>query len=58
MQRNLKEMVELGLSAKQQKDDRLQQIKKEVIEMIKMRAPFSKFKVGFGGHDEILFSLL
>ncbi|XXG87093.1 hypothetical protein AAC387_Pa11g1868 [Persea americana] len=45
LKRNLKEMVELGLSAKQQKDDRLQQIKKEVIEMIKMRAPFSKFKV-------------
>ena len=51
-------MVELGLSAKQQKDDRLQQIKKEVIEMIKMRAPISKFKVGFGGHDEILQSAL
>ncbi|XP_042507858.1 ubinuclein-1-like isoform X2 [Macadamia integrifolia] len=44
LKRNLKEMVELGLSAKQEKDDRFQQIKKEVIEMIKMRAPSLKLK--------------
>ncbi|KAJ4966217.1 hypothetical protein NE237_018066 [Protea cynaroides] len=44
LKRNLKEMVELGLCAKQEKDDRFQQIKKEVIEMIKMRAPSLKPK--------------
>ncbi|XP_042476922.1 ubinuclein-1 isoform X2 [Macadamia integrifolia] len=44
LKRNLKEMVELGLSAKQEKDDRFQQIKKEVIEMIKMRVPSLKPK--------------
>ncbi|XP_077224676.1 ubinuclein-1-like isoform X2 [Tasmannia lanceolata] len=42
LKRNLKEMVELGLSAKQAKDDRFQQIKKEVIEMIRTRV--SSFK--------------
>ncbi|KAK9096175.1 hypothetical protein Sjap_021672 [Stephania japonica] len=40
LKRNLKEMVELGLSAKQEKHDRFQQIKKEVVEMIRIRAPF------------------
>ncbi|KAK9110231.1 hypothetical protein Sjap_018291 [Stephania japonica] len=45
LKRNLKEMVELGLSAKQEKDDKLQQIKKEVVEMIKMRAPSLRPKV-------------
>ncbi|XP_042476925.1 ubinuclein-1 isoform X5 [Macadamia integrifolia] len=45
LKRNLKEMVELGLSAKQEKDDRFQQIKKEVIEMIKMRVPSLKPKL-------------
>ncbi|XP_043721486.1 ubinuclein-1-like isoform X2 [Telopea speciosissima] len=44
LKRNLKEMVELGLSAKQEKDDRFQRIKKEVVEMIKMRAPSLKPK--------------
>ncbi|KAJ4951250.1 hypothetical protein NE237_028082 [Protea cynaroides] len=44
LKRNMKEMVELGLSAKQEKDDRFQQIKKEVIEMIKMRAASLKPK--------------
>ncbi|XP_068653436.1 ubinuclein-1 [Aristolochia californica] len=37
LKRHLKEMVELGLSAKQHKADRFQQIKKEVIEMIRAR---------------------
>ncbi|KAG1328098.1 putative ubinuclein-1 [Cocos nucifera] len=37
LKRNMKEMVELGLSAKQQKADRFQQIKKEVHEMIRAR---------------------
>ncbi|XP_043724876.1 ubinuclein-1-like isoform X3 [Telopea speciosissima] len=44
IKRNLKEMVELGLSAKQEKDGRFQQIKKEVIEMVKMRVPSLKPK--------------
>ncbi|KAG9457132.1 hypothetical protein H6P81_001640 [Aristolochia fimbriata] len=37
LKRHLKEMVELGLSAKQHKADRFQQVKKEVIEMIRAR---------------------
>ncbi|OVA03636.1 Hpc2-related domain [Macleaya cordata] len=44
LKRNLKAMVELGLSAKQEKDDRFQQIKKEVIEMIRAWAPSLKSK--------------
>ncbi|KAL5993103.1 hypothetical protein ACLOJK_014024 [Asimina triloba] len=40
MTRNLKAMVQLGLSAKQAKDDQFQQIKKEVVEMIKTRYGF------------------
>ncbi|KAK1276393.1 hypothetical protein QJS04_geneDACA023276 [Acorus gramineus] len=43
--RNLKEMIELGLSAKQHKDDKFQQIKKEVTEMIKATVPSSTSKV-------------
>jgi len=38
LQRNLKIMINMGLSAKKEKDDRFQQKKKEVIEMIKMQA--------------------
>jgi len=34
MQRNLKIMINTGLSVKQEKDNRFQQIKKEVAEMI------------------------
>ncbi|XP_021284564.1 uncharacterized protein LOC110416798 isoform X2 [Herrania umbratica] len=37
LKRNLKIMISTGLSAKQEKDDRFQQIKKEVVEMIKTR---------------------
>ncbi|TYJ95740.1 ubinuclein-1-like isoform X2 [Cucumis melo var. makuwa] len=37
LKRNLKIMVNMGISVKQEKDDRFQQIKKEVIEMIKIR---------------------
>ncbi|XVE86487.1 hypothetical protein DITRI_Ditri18aG0037900 [Diplodiscus trichospermus] len=37
LKRNLREMVLLGLSAKQEKADRFQQIKMEVIEMIKLQ---------------------
>uniref|UniRef100_A0A1D1XVD4 Ubinuclein-1 n=1 Tax=Anthurium amnicola TaxID=1678845 RepID=A0A1D1XVD4_9ARAE len=45
LKRNLREMVELGISAKQIKADRFQQIKKEVVEMIKTRVVHSKIKV-------------
>lgn len=38
-------MISMGLSAKQEKDDRFQQKKKEVVEMIKTRAPSLEFKV-------------
>ncbi|CAK8570307.1 unnamed protein product [Lathyrus sativus] len=39
LKRNLKIMINMGLSAKKEKDDRFQQKKKEVVEMIKMQAP-------------------
>ncbi|MCL7023164.1 hypothetical protein MKW94_015968, partial [Papaver nudicaule] len=51
LKRNLKAMVELGLSAKQEKDDRYQQIKKEVVEMIRTHASPSKSKA-FDQQDE------
>lgn len=38
-------MVIMGLSAKQEKDSRVQLVKKEVAEMIKTRIPFMKSKV-------------
>lgn len=40
-------MINMGLSAKQETDDRFQQIKKEVIDMIKVRAPSMELKVWF-----------
>ncbi|KAM0947331.1 hypothetical protein DsansV1_C08g0085051 [Dioscorea sansibarensis] len=45
LKRNMKEMVELGLSAKQQNADRFQKIKKEVNEMIQARVSALKSKV-------------
>ncbi|XP_052732159.1 ubinuclein-1 isoform X1 [Vigna angularis] len=39
LKRNLKIMISMGLSAKQEEDNRFQQIKKEVIDMIKMLPP-------------------
>lgn len=45
LQRNLKIMISMGLSAKQEKDNRFQQIKKEVVEMIKERVPSLESKV-------------
>ncbi|XVF36983.1 hypothetical protein REPUB_Repub19eG0105800 [Reevesia pubescens] len=45
LKRNLKVMINLGVSAKQEKDARFQQIKKEVIEMIKTRIPSFEIKV-------------
>ncbi|XP_077231760.1 ubinuclein-1-like [Tasmannia lanceolata] len=50
LKRNLKEMVELGLSAKQAKADRFQLIKKEVIEMIRTR--LSSFKSKAAEHRD------
>uniref|UniRef100_A0A5B7AJ93 Putative ubinuclein-2-like isoform X1 n=1 Tax=Davidia involucrata TaxID=16924 RepID=A0A5B7AJ93_DAVIN len=44
LKRNLKVMVKMGLSAKKEKDDRFQLIKKEVVEMIKVRVPSMKSK--------------
>lgn len=40
-------MINMGLSAKQEKDNRFQQIKKEVVEMIKERVPSLESKVCF-----------
>ncbi|XP_039121062.1 ubinuclein-1-like isoform X2 [Dioscorea cayenensis subsp. rotundata] len=45
LKRNMKEMVELGLSAKQEKAYRFQQIKKEVNEMIRSQPSLLKSKV-------------
>ncbi|KAF6147956.1 hypothetical protein GIB67_001531 [Kingdonia uniflora] len=45
LKRNLKEMVEVGLSVKKEKDTMLQQIKQEVVEMVKARLPSLKAKV-------------
>ncbi|XP_038700385.1 ubinuclein-1-like isoform X2 [Tripterygium wilfordii] len=39
LKRNLKVMINMGLSAKQEKDHKFQHLKKEVVEMIKMRVP-------------------
>lgn len=38
-------MISMGMSAKQEKDNMFQQIKKEVIEMIKVQAPLLQSKV-------------
>ncbi|XVE95546.1 hypothetical protein REPUB_Repub02eG0107000 [Reevesia pubescens] len=45
LKRNLKIMISMGVSAKQEKDDRFQQIKKEVTEMIKTRIPSLETKI-------------
>ncbi|XP_016464736.1 ubinuclein-1-like isoform X2 [Nicotiana tabacum] len=45
LKRNLKIMVNMGLSAKQEKDNRVHQIKREVAEMIKLRIPLMKSKL-------------
>ncbi|KAI7740553.1 hypothetical protein M8C21_023921 [Ambrosia artemisiifolia] len=42
LKRNLQNMVVTGLSAKEEKDGKLQQLKKEVDEMVKIRAPMMK----------------
>ncbi|XP_060198306.1 ubinuclein-1-like [Lycium barbarum] len=45
LKRNLKIMVNMGLSAKQEKDNRVQHIKREVAEMIKLKIPLMKSKL-------------
>lgn len=40
-----KVMVNMGLSAKKEKDDSFQHMKKEVAELIRMRIPYIKSKV-------------
>ncbi|KAK4340989.1 hypothetical protein RND71_039490 [Anisodus tanguticus] len=45
LKRNLKIMVNMGLSAKQEKDNRVQHIKRDVAEMIKLRIPIMKSKL-------------
>lgn len=45
LQRNLKIMISTGMSAKQEKDEGFQRIKKEVVEMIKIQAPTMESKV-------------
>ncbi|CAI9115497.1 OLC1v1016413C3 [Oldenlandia corymbosa var. corymbosa] len=44
LKRNLKIMVNMGLSAKQEKDSRVQLVKKEVAEMVMTRIPLMKSK--------------
>lgn len=45
LKRKLKEMIELGKSAKQEKESKLQDIKRQVTEMVKMRVSSLKSKV-------------
>ncbi|GMH21599.1 hypothetical protein Nepgr_023441 [Nepenthes gracilis] len=55
LKRHLKVMMSTNLSAKQEKDDKFQQIKKEVVEMIKIRAPSLMSKAieqQVGGSDD------
>ncbi|KAF4392090.1 hypothetical protein F8388_004419 [Cannabis sativa] len=44
LKRNLKVMISMGLSAKQETNDRFQRVKKEVIEMLEVRAPSMESK--------------
>ncbi|GAB4844131.1 hypothetical protein Ancab_037438 [Ancistrocladus abbreviatus] len=55
LKRHLKVMISTSLSAKQEKDDKFQRIKKEVVEMIRMRAPSLMSKAieqQLGGSDD------
>ncbi|CAA2978111.1 Hypothetical predicted protein [Olea europaea subsp. europaea] len=45
LKRNLKIMATIGLSAKQEKDDRVHHIKQEIAEMVKVRIPLVKPKL-------------
>ncbi|XP_058724539.1 ubinuclein-1-like isoform X3 [Vicia villosa] len=54
LKRNLKIMINTGLSAKKEKDDRFQQKKKEVAEMIKMLPPsIDSEQAGASGDQEL-----
>ncbi|PNY13046.1 wound-responsive family protein [Trifolium pratense] len=57
LKRNLKIMINVGLSAKKEKHDRLEQKKKEVVEMIKMQAPSieseQQQQAGVSGDEEL-----
>ncbi|WCJ44428.1 wound-responsive family protein [Euphorbia peplus] len=44
LKRNLKVMISMGLSAKEEKDVRFQQMKKELAELVKARGPSSESK--------------
>ncbi|XVE60275.1 hypothetical protein DITRI_Ditri05aG0115800 [Diplodiscus trichospermus] len=55
LKRNLKVMISMSVSAKQEKDARFQQIKKEVIQMINTRIPSFETKIlepRAGGSDD------
>ncbi|KAF5467910.1 hypothetical protein F2P56_012114 [Juglans regia] len=52
LKRNLKVMISMGLSAKQEKDNRFQQRKKEVVDMIKMREQSKAFVQQAGASDD------
>lgn len=45
LKRNLKIMATLGMNAKKEKDDRLQKIKQEVAEMVRLKIPYVESKV-------------
>ncbi|KAL6515506.1 hypothetical protein OROHE_018540 [Orobanche hederae] len=45
LKRNLNIMANLGLSAKQEKDDRLQKTKQEVADMVRQQVPYMKSKL-------------
>ncbi|KAL5714512.1 hypothetical protein ACHQM5_016461 [Ranunculus cassubicifolius] len=50
LKRNLREMVVRGISAKREKDVKFQQIKSEMVDMIRVRPPYIKSK-GSGQQD-------
>ncbi|MED6119830.1 hypothetical protein PIB30_015349 [Stylosanthes scabra] len=52
LKRNLKIMINMGLSAKQEKDARFQQIKKEIVDMIKTQAPSLESKLTAGDDSQ------
>ncbi|GLT77922.1 hypothetical protein SLA2020_494760 [Shorea laevis] len=55
LKRNLKVMISMSLSAKQEKDNRFQQMKKEVVEMIKTQVPHLEskaFELQAGASDD------
>lgn len=57
LQRNLKDMVIMGLSSKKEKDDRFEKMKKDVAEQIRMRVPSMKAKVRLS-HPGVCVGLL